>query len=116
MDIHNPVSIEPIQRHPSPQHGSANLTLLDRMSDNQRPLPSGPSSQSHSRFQSSGNNNHDRRTSNSTRGGGQRGQFRGRQARGRGGGRRGAAEFSNLEHQTLAARISGSSTLQDRLS
>jgi hypothetical protein len=125
MDANYPQGpFESIQTHSPQQQESPNLTLLDRMSDKQRPLPSGPSSQSqgHSQFQSSGNNNHHRRISNQSRGSTQRGQFRGvRQPRGRGGGRGGSAESSNSERQSLAARISGartsgSSTLQDRLS
>jgi len=35
------VQRKPIQRHPSPQQEITSLTLLDRMSDNQRPIPSG---------------------------------------------------------------------------
>ena len=114
MDIDGPhVSIEPIQRRQSQQEPT-NPTLLDRMSDNQRPPPSGPSfalSHGHNRtqFQTSDNVRW-------TPGQGPRGQYRsGRPARGRGG-RGGSTEHPNLERQTLAARISGGSTLQDRLS
>jgi len=113
-------SFEPIQPPLSPQQENPNITLLDRMSHKQRPLPSGPSfhsqSQGYSQIQSNGNNDQ-RRTSNQVRGGPQRGQHRGvRQPRGRGGGRGGSAEYPNSERQSLAARLSGGSTLQDRLS
>jgi hypothetical protein len=105
------VQRKPIQRHPSPQQEITSLTLLDRMSDNQRPIPSGPSSQIQHHSQV-GNSNNNRRLS-----GQPRGQTRGgRQPRGRGGGRGSSIAHSNSERQTLAARISGGSALQNRLS
>jgi hypothetical protein len=85
------------------------------MSDNQRPPPSGPASQFQGYPQhQNGNNNHNRRTSNQARGSGQRGPSR--TGRGRGSGRAGSAEHLTSERQSLAARISSGSTLQDRLS
>ncbi|KIM83182.1 hypothetical protein PILCRDRAFT_435070 [Piloderma croceum F 1598] len=121
MGIDHPQgSFETIQPPSSPQQENPNLTLLDRISRKQRPLPSGSSfhsqNQGYSQIQSNGNNDQSQ-TSNQVRGGPQRGQHRGvRQPRGRGGGRGGSAEYPNSERQSLAARLSGGSTLQDRLS
>jgi hypothetical protein len=113
-------TIDPTHRLPSAQQASPNLTLLDRMSDFQRLPPSGPSSQPQSKayFQSQKNGNikHNRRPPDQPRGGAQRGQPRSRPARGRGGGQGASTEYSVSERQSLAARISGISTLQERLS